>query len=228
MRAITKGPEPALLRTYRAVPGATYDGKDFTPVKDEIRRALLRDQLALCCYCLRRISEALRPAPDGREAPALVQMKVEHWQSQVEFPHLQLTWTNLLGACLGGVGASPAAQTCDTRKGEKAIAFSPLDPAHVATLYCTSAGRLVSRNPRFDGDINERLNLNHTPLAAARKARLTADLEHLIVKYRAAPRIPESAVRRSIVELEGSTEGKSPELCGVLRLWARKRYGGEW
>ncbi len=48
MRAIKKGPEPASLRAYRAVPGASYDGKDFTPVKDDIRKDLLRDQLALC------------------------------------------------------------------------------------------------------------------------------------------------------------------------------------
>ena len=43
MRAITKGPEPSRLQAYRAVPGATYDGEDFTPVKDDIRAALLRD-----------------------------------------------------------------------------------------------------------------------------------------------------------------------------------------
>ncbi len=83
MRAITKGPEPSGLQAYRAVPGATYDGKDFTPVKDDIRAALLRDQLALCCYCMRRISSEERAHPTKPDAPPVVQMKVEHWKSQV-------------------------------------------------------------------------------------------------------------------------------------------------
>src|SRR5688572_10926482 len=90
MRAITKGLEPTTLRAYRAVPGATYDGKDFTPVKDDIRDAFLRDQLALCCYCMRRISSEARPHPTNVDAPPIVMMKVEHWQSQFAFPHLQL------------------------------------------------------------------------------------------------------------------------------------------
>jgi hypothetical protein len=58
-----EGPEPAALRNYRAVPGVTYDGKDFTPIKDDIRDALVRDQLALCCYCMRRISSDAHPHP---------------------------------------------------------------------------------------------------------------------------------------------------------------------
>ena len=33
MRAIVKGAAPAELIRYRAVPGAVYDGGDFTPVK---------------------------------------------------------------------------------------------------------------------------------------------------------------------------------------------------
>ena len=118
MLAITKGPEPPALAAYRAVPGAAYDGKDFAPVKDEIRGALLRDQRALCCYCMRRISRDARPHPAKPAAPPIVQMKVEHWLPQSRRPDLQLAWTNLLGACLGGEGSAPSDQTCDTRKGE--------------------------------------------------------------------------------------------------------------
>jgi uncharacterized protein (TIGR02646 family) len=225
MRAITKGSEPALLRAYRAVPGATYDGKDFTPVKDAVREALLRDQLALCCYCMGRISKDTRPHPTNPDAPALFLMKVEHWQSQVAFPALQLAWPNLLGVCPGGEGRSPSDQTCDTRKGEEAILLDPLDPTYVATLHCTSAGRLGSTDPRFQADIDERLNLNHRVLVAERKAMLTRALGRLQVKYRAAS-IPESAVRKLIDELETPASGKLAAFCSVLRLWARRRYGG--
>ncbi len=224
MRAITKGPEPAALQAYRAVPGATYDGKDFTPVKNDIRAALLRDQLALCCYCMRRIARDELPHPTRRDAPPVVQMKVEHWQSQDEFPSLQLAWSNMLGACLGGMGSSPQDQTCDTRKGEDVITLNPLDAGHVSTLYCTSGGRLSSTDPRLQKDIDERLRLNHRILVADRKARLDRDLRRLQAKYPKAE-IPPSAVRRVIEDVEAPTEGKLPELACVLRLWARKRYG---
>lgn len=76
MRAIHKGNEPPLLRAYRAVPGALYDGADFTPIKDQIRDALLRDQHALCCYCLRRISSEARPHRSKPDAPRVISMKV--------------------------------------------------------------------------------------------------------------------------------------------------------
>ncbi len=93
MRLIQKEIEPHALRAYRAVPGAIYDGKDFTPVKEEIRTQLLRDQLHLCCYCLRRISKESKPHPTKPDVLTVVQMKVEHWQSQSpnSFPQLQLT-----------------------------------------------------------------------------------------------------------------------------------------
>jgi uncharacterized protein (TIGR02646 family) len=225
MRAISKGSEPAELRAYRAVPGATYDGKDFTPVKGKIREALLRDQLALCCYCLRRISDETRPHPTNSDAPPVFRMKVEHWQSQDAFPGLQLAWTNMLGACTGGEGSPWADHTCDTRKGEDPILLSPLAPAHVATLYCTSSGLLKSTDPRYQEDIDVRLGLNHRVLVAARKGKLDRDLGRLILRYRTSS-IPEGEVLRLIAELEAPDGRKLPELCCVLRLWARKRFGG--
>lgn len=227
MRAIKKGPEPAPLQRYRAVPGVTYDGKDFTPIKDAIRTALLGDQLWLCCYCLRRISDEFRPHPTNPDAPPIVQMKVEHWQSQEHHPELQLAWTNMLGACLGGAGSPRADHTCDTRKGDQAIALNPLDPAHVATLHCTSTGRLESTDPRFQEDIEERLHLNQRILVRDRKAKLERAIQRLTARY---PRssIPESAVRALIEELESPAEGKLPALCSVLRLWARKRFRAHW
>ncbi len=222
MRAITKGPDPATLQAYRAVPGATYDGKDFTPIKSDIRAALLRDQYALCCYCMRRISSEERPHPTRPDTPPVVQMKVEHWRSQVSYSALQLSWSNLLGACLGGMGFSPKDQTCDTRKGEDAITLNPLDLAHISTLSCTSAGRLLSSNTQFQSDIDERLGLNHRVLIDDRRALLTRELNRLITKH---PKqlISRSAIQQLITEAEEAKEGKLVEHACILRLWARKR-----
>ena len=167
MRAIQKGPEPASLKSYRAVPGATYDGKDFTPVKEEIRDALLCDQLALCCYCTRRISKELRPLLTKPDVSPVVQMKVEHWQSQAKFKARQLDWSNLLGSCLGGMGMPPSAQSCDTRKGEASIALNPLDPAHTSTLRCSNRGYLESTDRIFQEDIDEKRFERATPRAVA-------------------------------------------------------------
>jgi hypothetical protein len=68
------------------------------------------------------------------------------------------------------------------------------------------------------------LGLNHRILVADRKARLDRHLHRLIARHPTAG-LPESAVRRSIAEVETPTEGKLPELACVLRLWAHKRYG---
>ncbi len=224
MRTIQKGPEPATLQAFRAVPGTTYDGKDFTPVKQDVRAALLRDQLTLCCYCLRRISSEERPHPTKRDAPPVIRMKVEHWKSQDSSPHLQLVWTNLLGACPGSEGSSPHRQTCDTRKGKSAIALNPLDPAHIATLRCSSNGILKSTDSHFQEDIEQRLNLNDPILVEDRRVQIHRQLKQLQAQY-PTQKFPEGVLRRAIIDAETVKDGKLPEHACVLRLRARKRFG---
>lgn len=230
MRAITKGPEPAALRAYRATPGALYDGKDFSAkqgeapsVKDEIRGALLRDQLAICCYCMRRISAESRPHPKGPHLPSVVQMKIEHWHPQSEPPDLQLAWTNLLGACLGGEGSARSDQTCDTRKGEDRITLNPLNPGHVATLRCSGEGKISSTDPRLQEDIDSRLGLNTEILVQERRAHLERALRRLEAMNPGGSYSIRS-LRALIEEAESPREGRLGALAGVLRLWARRRY----
>jgi hypothetical protein len=105
--------------------------------------------------------------------------------------------------------------------------MNPLDPAHIATLRCTIAGRLESTDPQLARDIEDRLNLNHPILVEARKAKLDRALARLKDRFKDS-KIPESAVRRLIDDLEAPIGGKLAELCVVLRLWARKRYGPAW
>ncbi len=227
MRAIQKGPEPVSLTSHRAVHGATYKDQSFAPFKDDIRKALLGEQLALCCYCMCRISKDLRPLPTKPNGPPVVQMKIEHWQSQTGFPARQLDWTNLLGACPGGMGTPPSAQTCDTRKGRQSIALNPLDPAHVSTLRCLTTGHLESTDPVFQADINERLGLNYRVLVEERKASLDKALHPLLARYPTS-KIPEDALRSLVNKLEAPEHGKLPAFVSVLRLWARKQFGSPW
>jgi uncharacterized protein (TIGR02646 family) len=89
MRSITKKREPASLTEHRAGVHCNYD--NFGP-KDELREALVADQRGLCCYCMTRIS------------PTAAAMKIEHWRCQSRYQALQLSYQNLLAACLGGHG----------------------------------------------------------------------------------------------------------------------------
>lgn len=230
MWIIPKGAEPPSLRAYRAVPGATYDGANFTPVKNDIRDALLRDQSHLCCYCLQRIARSITSTGCDESAARVsptVEMKVEHWRPQSQYPTLALDWRNLLGACPGNMGAAPSEQTCDTRKGDAEILLNPLDASHMATLRCTSSGRLESTDPRMQSDLDERLGLNVAFLTSERRRVLERSLSQLRARYAGAT-IPEREVRHAIAEAERPRAGRGSEMCAVLRLWARKRYGGEW
>ncbi len=227
MRAIHKGPEPASLTRHRAVPGATYKDKSFTPFKDDIRDALLAEQLALCCYCTRRIAKEVRPLPTRQNGPSSPQMKIEHWQSQTGFPARQLDWSNLLGACLGGMGTPKTAHTCDTSKAGNSVALTPLDAAHISTLSCSNTGHLDSTDLVFQKDIDERLCLNYRVLVEERKACIDNALRLLRARYPTS-KIPESAIRSMIEEQEAPVNGKLPALAGVLRLWARQQFDGHW
>lgn len=226
MRLIHKGREPATLRAYRGLPGATYDGADRA-VRDDLRAALLRDQAWLCCYCMRRISSDELANPANPDAPLMPQMKVEHWRSQTRFPELALAWSNLLGGCLGGVGVAPPEQTCDTRKGDSEITLNPCDPAHVATLRCTVKGRLESSDPTLQADIDERLGLNHRVLVAERRAVLQRAFARLNASY-GGREYPPTAVRTALAMAEATTGARAPACCGALRLWARGRFGRAW
>jgi len=167
VRQILKQAEPAELVQYRNVPDAKYDGGNFTPVKDAIRRDLLRDQGNLCAYCLRRIK------PEN--------MKVEHWQSQSDFPDRQLSWDNLLGVCDGNEGKPWNHQTCDTRRGNTALTYNPSNLAHVieSRINYLGNGTIVSEELTFAKELDKVLNLNWTRLKDNRASVIKAVLQAL-------------------------------------------------
>ncbi len=159
MRNISKGAEPKSLTQHRCNTNSDYDNY---PDKDDLRESLVLEQRGICCYCLQRIR------------PRSTAMKIEHWQCQARYPHRQLDYSNLLGACLGCQDQEPERHHCDTRKGDRDLTYNPADPNHdvESKLAFLGDGTLQSTETTFDQEINEVLNLNEGILKKNRKALL--------------------------------------------------------
>lgn len=144
---IRKGQEPQSLIAYRKTPGATYEGYR---AKDDVRRALLRDQGYLCAYCMRRIS--------------IQEMKIEHWKAQKSSDgtgeRYALDYRNMLGVCNGNQGAPHEMQTCDTYRGNADLYVDPREESHIQRIEYLTDGTIYSKDNRIDQDLNQRLNLN--------------------------------------------------------------------
>ncbi len=170
MRAICKRPEPLNLKQYRGAGFTGFNTYDDHPEKPELQNALLREQRGICCYCMSRI-----PGPYG--------MKIEHWhsQSEPEFKHEQLDYSNMLGACKGNEGQRLKDTHCDTHKGNKPLSRNLANPAHVieALIQYLPDGRIKSAEQAVDTELNEVLNLNLGFLKNNRKSTLDAFKEAL-------------------------------------------------
>lgn len=163
MRMITKGAELNSLIHHRAQADSDYDSY---AQKDELRIALVGEQKGLCCYCT------------GRVRAQSETMKIEHWQCQSTHPDLQLVYSNLLGACLGGKGRSPAEQHCDTKKANQDLKWNPANAAHVieTRLRYLVDGAVESTDEEFSGQLHGVLGLNLSYLKSSRKAVLDSVL----------------------------------------------------
>lgn len=134
LRTLTKGPEPDVLPRCRAEAerivresGRPLASEDWSILRDPdpVREALVRDQQALCAYCLRRIK------PTGYRKSNPEGMKIEHFRDRSTHPAEMFDWTNLLGVCsgityYGGVSVSH----CDDSRGKKPLFTYPHDPTH--------------------------------------------------------------------------------------------------
>lgn len=150
MVLINKGKEPDSLTEYKTQPEAQYDGPHFTAVKEDIRAALLAEQGYICAYCQQRINKD--------------NMKVEHWACQSHHADKQLSYKNLLGCCEGLEGENKKHQTCDTRKANMSLKYSPAQQQHQinSRVYYLSNGIIKSKEADFDRQLNDVLNLNST------------------------------------------------------------------
>lgn len=152
MRTIEKGDEPTSLRRHRNA-GGTYANYNQT---DDLRRALLRDQGHVCCYCMTRITSYA--------------MKNEHWASQSGHKDETVDWDNLMGACPGGNGERRAIKHCDTSRGNTPIKVNPLDHTQRCErlIQYRANGEISSADPEIHKDLDLTLNLNNEGLKPKR------------------------------------------------------------
>ena len=206
MRNIIKGAEPKSLETHRCSSYAHYD--NFAD-KQNLRESLTTEQQGLCCYCMSRITASSD------------KMKIEHWQSQDNYPERQLEYSNLLGSCLGGEGKPPKHQHCDTRKRSLDFKLNPADPLHDVerVILYDSDGTIRSTDPAFENELNEILNLNHAILKNNRKAVLRGILETL-------PKDGNwnnSLLEKQLAQWNSNAEVELAPYCQVVIYWLRKR-----
>ena len=200
-----KGPAPARLTALTTTPNMTWDGLG-TDDRQPIRDALIRDQAALCAYCQRRIGSA--------------QMKIEHWFARhPDGADLQLTWSNMLGVCLG---RSARDRHCDENRGNRALFLQPVDglgPDPREHLRYTKHGDVesTSPNPRVADDIRI-LNLNAYALTRARREVYDAFLDRW---QRAGYGAQELRKLDRECEIRPSTAGR--EHAEFLRFHVRKK-----
>ena len=213
MRAIIKQAEPPSLAAHRSVPGSTYESYSH---RQELRRALVDEQGGLCCYCMGRISSGHN------------RMKVEHWRSQTNYRQLQLSFQNLIGACLGGTGKRRAFQHCDTRKGDDDIKWNPANPNHHIEdrIRFEEDGSIRSNDPQFDGEIDRVLNLNLVWLKNNRKEVVDGIIEWWTEERN---RVHGKELRRAVekqYQKRTARTGTLDPYCGIELWWLRQRIEG--
>jgi uncharacterized protein (TIGR02646 family) len=203
VRRIVKNHEPKTLLEYRLRSGARWEGDNqFAEIKGDIRKALVNEQRGLCCYCMRRIKAS---AGD---------MSIEHWASRKDNEPLALNWQNLFGVCPGDVLAPSTVQHCDRSQADKPITISPLNDRHMNSITYTANGKVISKEPELDRDLNERLNLNIPNLRSARKKALQGFLDAFARK---------NWNKQFIDQLLKRPPGPLPEYWGVIESRLKKR-----
>jgi uncharacterized protein (TIGR02646 family) len=160
---IVKAGEPQSLASHRAQLHSDYTNYQQ---KDELRVSLVSEQKGLGCYCT------------GRIRANVSAMKVEHWRGQAAYPQLQLTYGNLLGACLGDEGQPATDQYCDTKKANRNLKWNPSNVAHAieSRLRYLADGTVESFDSEFNNQLNTVLGLNLAYLKNSRKAVLDSVL----------------------------------------------------
>lgn len=165
MKQIIKIQEPNSLVQHRANQPAYYHNLPAAAMND-LRTNLLSEQGHICCYCMKRIPEKVEV--DGT---VTYEMKVEHFLCQVRNPGLQLTYSNMFGACTGSEGRPKKLQTCDTRKGDLDFSINPTStaPNCETIIKYNSEGEIYTDNEGLNNQLNNVLNLNMQSLKDARR-----------------------------------------------------------
>lgn len=128
--------------------------------KDEIRKALCKEQHGLCAYCMRRIE------------PQANSTKIEHYKALSENKQAALDYQNYLGVCYGGEkeeGGKNYVLCCDAARKEQVLIINPWDKRQMEAIGYKRNGEIFIRRDKgldpkladdMQTDIDEVLALN--------------------------------------------------------------------
>ncbi len=184
MKHIIKTAEPVSLTTYRSTPNANFDDCN----KEDIRLSLINEQGAICAYCMQRISN------QWESKLRKFKTEIEHYKSQDVyngengFPDLRLNYTNMLGVCNGNAGKPIHKQHCDKSKDFEAnkqylpLTINPLNLNCQELIEYKASGKISSKNPTINRDLNIVLNLNEEDLVKNRKKAIDTAVQSIMTK----------------------------------------------
>lgn len=190
--------------------------------KDELRAALLSEQGFICCYCMRRIQEAVAN-----------KMEIEHFKAYSIYngtdgkPDLTLDYSNLLSACKGNEGASKHLQHCDEHKGNTEILLNPTDKNMMQKVRFDSSGNIfIAEKDDTEGvlnrDLTETLNLNVQTLVSERK-KIWTTLDQAMRKEFGMKPPTKSFITQKLKEVSVQNNGKFEPICQVyIYYWEKK------
>ncbi len=213
MKHIDKGKEPLSLLAHRKQKNADYANIP-KKAKSDLRKALLKEQGYICCYCMQRIKEE--------------NTKTEHWKPQ-KYTHLQLDYQNLSASCKGNEGRNKNEQHCDTHKGENEITVSPTDKVRNCESYVKyrSNGKIYSDDPVVNDDLNIVLNLNIETLRQNRFS-IIDQVKNEITRVRGKKAAwPIRYAKKMIKKYENKHNDKYIPYCQVVVAYLKKRFANE-
>lgn len=209
MRRIHKGSEPTSLAEHRDK-GGVYE--DYVE-RDDVRKTLIEEQGAICCYCMQRIS--------------IRSMRIEHWDTQTAFPKRTVDYDNLLGACTGGENTLPAKQQhCDKARGATTLHLHPVKYAPRCELFIRYLhnGEITSEDKNIQRDLDKTLNLNSDPLKARRKRILDELVSSLMRHHQKNGEWPPALIEEHVAAWQRrNSDGAYREYCQVVIYYLEKK-----
>lgn len=231
MKQINKRPSAEVIEGYKELRQKTAS-PDFEDLKKEmgavLKDSLLAEQGYLCCYCMNSIEE--RVYEDGSKD---LKMKIEHFESQDDYPDKVTDYNNLFAACKGGEDLDGKDRFCDSAKGNTELKYIP-NPASIRkkdeersfNIRYNPRGAISSKDPNIDKELKETLKLNAQTLVRLRK-QAWAVLSGKIDRYDKRTKSWETAVdyaRDLLAKLEQPKNGRYTAFQGMLIYLLKKRF----
>ena len=101
----------------------------------------------------------MRRIPESGKTPGV---KIEHFHCQKDHSDKELDYKNMLVACLGNEGSRKELHTCDTKKGDLSLSYSPSSKVRdiESLIEYKANGEIYSSDKTFNSELENVLNLN--------------------------------------------------------------------